>query len=913
MDCILAARYQSGTVALPPIPFSPAEFQRLEHAESSPPDGLPAHKKRQLRILLALCRGESVSSIANAEELHEQRVRDIRAEAIKRTLTCEIDRLTAVPLKASAAKPEHRAHAGRPGHKRFDDRAAAFNADDEPIFELSTLLIFPDVQLASFSVRIGRLYDFKKQVKKANGENLDNGKLSRMDVRLLLATKDVARDVERAADEPVYWTEVSNLDDILAETFAILFRGLDRMQPPAEDYRVGCAPLGRRFDERFGHVILSSGPEVQVQKFVTELGNETIYRHVRVNPEIGFLSQLEAVLYQRRMKASSIGFMPAAWYVYDQINEWLGSGFKGPFVWQVGQSDIQTCVKRHAIISEYFAIFGALFEMSSFLWRKLLYEDDIPFATISHRTRVEVVNYWPDRNLVRLSIEPLPEYVYPVEVPCQAAPNDLAKVIRKRLNDDTPEARKMIYSTRSHGMDLRPSVHLPQQFFQNDNKVGTGDGFGVVLFPRHFLSHRPPVDLEQLVALAGNRDQDVWEETLSINSVDERCCIFYAPKVLVSISQGFEENRYGDGLRQLCELQGNLLKRSLDRETAEADSWIPHFLKTAPDMPTFYYFDEACLGREGHPPEVEARFAHFIRSNTVPDALRPPLDYRPRKRDHTHRQSTKETTELLWSYNEQFNNLLRNMDADFLIIGFDADTKAALVHLATRWESAIERILKVEYWPEEQLDIDEVIKVVGQKRMKRFFECENDVRIWVEQARLDFVRDSRYVVRSAVENMQRLVLGGYHPHPIFVETRSATLSRWKNFLGTILNTRLSGRENEIREEMNAMSSIEMFRRADLARNAEPEGVNEILEAINRALNVRPSRTALIFFYHCARDYEDEAWEQALDLENGASDPRLATRIRKAVTLCRNQKGVTERSAEIPPALEKTLKKILTPS
>ncbi len=57
----------------------------------------------------------------------------------------------------------------------------------------------------------------------------------------------------------------------------------------------------------------------------------------------------------------------------------------------------------------------------------------------------------------------------------------------------------------------------------------------------------------------------------------------------------------------------------------------------------------------------------------------------------------------------------------------------------------------------------------------------------------------------------------------------------------------------------------------------------------------------------------EPWEQALDLANGAFDPRLATRIRNALRLGRKQKGVTVYSPEIPPTLEKPLKKILTSS
>lgn len=327
----------------PPFPFTSDELKRLESAVSDPPEFLGAPKKRQLRILLALCRGEPVAAIAKAEkDLSQQRVRDIRDKALEEGLGAEIDRLTAKPKIAKARMPGQRAHAGRPGQKTFDQRARAFDANDEAIFQLSTLLLHPDVQVASLSIRLGRLDDFNKSAKRTGEENAEEMVQERLSDRLRKATKAVAKEVERASDEPVYWTEVSNLDDTLAKLFATLAFGLDRMQPPAQGFRLGCVPLHLLFGERFGHVILSCGVEQKVQPIVSLLGKETIFTHVRVNSKSGFLTHLESVLYQRRMKESCIGFMPALWYLYNEANAWAESAFKGRFEWQVNESEVHT-------------------------------------------------------------------------------------------------------------------------------------------------------------------------------------------------------------------------------------------------------------------------------------------------------------------------------------------------------------------------------------------------------------------------------------------------------------------------------------------------------------------------------------------------------------------------------------------
>jgi hypothetical protein len=892
----------------PSLSHTAEDLQRLESAVSAPPEFLSDQRKRQLRILLALCRGESVAAIAKAENnLSEQRVRDIRKKALELGLTAEIDRLTANPQKAKAQKTGKRAHAGRPGHETFDQRAAAFKAEDEPIFELSTLLIFPDLQVASFSVRLGRNEDCGAEEKGEGNSASEAEKQQKADerelqqeLRVLHKLTLLASEIECVSDEPVVWTEVSNLDDILAQLFATLVRGLDCMQPPADDRPISCSQLHTRFSKRFGHVILSSGPKDQVQNIVTQLKGKAVARHVQASTELGFLSHLESVLYQRRMKASCIGFLPAAWYAYNEANRWFESAFKGPFVWQVGELDIHTCLQRHVVISEYFAVHGALFEMSSVLWRKLLYQDDIPYASISHRTRVEVVQHLPESNLVRLSIGPLPEYTYSVDVPLEGSPDDLAQSLRKRVNE-TPAARRMIYSTRSDGKRVRFSVVLPSDFFANNNDVEAGDGFGVVLFPRHFLSYRPPVDLKQLVAWAREPKPEIREETALIDSIEERCCIFNPRIVLFSIGQRFEENRYGDRLRQFSELQGRLLKLSLGRLTEEDDLWLPHFMKLNPGMPTFYYFDEACLRREVQTPEVEARLADFVKHNIPPsDDDRPWIEYRPPRTDRPN------PDELQYCFKEQFANLLHNMDADFLMFGCDAETRAEVDQLTARGRTEMERILTDEYWPRGKLDSKKVVSLVSASLHEKYDMRKEEVDDWTLRALRTFLENCRYVIRGAVENMQRLSLAGLPPYPIFVETRSESLARWKALLGRTLNARLS-RDDEPKPATTGAVNMENIPSHSSGLEAQAGEINEIVDAIMGVIEVSPSQLAFVRFYNYALDYEDELWDDAVGCLEEKFGPDFKARLSEAVELCRAYPAADPHSSSLPATIERLLR------
>lgn len=250
------------------------------------------------------------------------------------------------------------------------------------------------------------------------------------------------------------------------------------------------------------------------------------------------------------------------------------------------------------------------------------------------------------------------------------------------------------------------------------------------------------------------------------------------------------------------------------------------------------------------------------------------------------------------------------MDADFLILGFDPETKAALKQSTAEWKKATQRILSEEYWPEEKFAWGKVAAVVRLKLHGELEKRRGDVRTWTELARNTFVENCRYVIRGALENMQRLVLAGYLPHPIFVETRSELLSRWQAFLRTTLNARLSGGEGGMKEQRLPEGGSDNLIDSNSGGVADAAGVNEIADAIREVLT-SPQKVALKAFYHCVVDYEEDSWVEAIDCVDDGSRPDFAERILKAVKLCRDYAVQIQSDREFPDELQGKLKAMLS--
>ena len=151
-----------------------------------------------MRILDALSAGEPGARIAAREGVSSQRVNRIRHEAAALPLAAIMDRITRAQAGSKGRSAGSRPHAGRPGYERLDQLAAAIGVDDEAVFELATLVISREVQIATVAVREGRLSDYK-----AAKDGPDPERLEKENERLLA---QLGREFGSAASTPVFWT-----------------------------------------------------------------------------------------------------------------------------------------------------------------------------------------------------------------------------------------------------------------------------------------------------------------------------------------------------------------------------------------------------------------------------------------------------------------------------------------------------------------------------------------------------------------------------------------------------------------------------------------------------------------------------------------------------------------------------------
>lgn len=114
--------------------------------------------------------GETGTKISKREKISPQAIQKIY-DAAKQGVAAEIDRIVATAMKSQAPKAEKRPHPGRPGYETIHEWEEALAPEDEPIFEIATLFVTPDVQIASLATRRkAGLATTIKESKKANAE-----------------------------------------------------------------------------------------------------------------------------------------------------------------------------------------------------------------------------------------------------------------------------------------------------------------------------------------------------------------------------------------------------------------------------------------------------------------------------------------------------------------------------------------------------------------------------------------------------------------------------------------------------------------------------------------------------------------------------------------------------------------------
>ncbi len=532
----------------------------MEQILRCPPKNLSLQKMRQVKIMKALCKGQTGARIAKREKVTAAGVSKIRKRAATMTVARFLDQLIQGGTKARQKPNGTRPSPGRPGYEHFDQWVKAFTVDDEAIFELATLILTPDAQIATIAVREGRLSDYQHAVgSKASAGETSRKYLEKTGKRILRRLRNEIRSAGRI---PVFWTRLSMQDTLLEDAFHRLnerfgqfaCQGQGRSRIPA------ARPLAERFGPRFCHLVLYGGSEELCKRDLDRLTKDLPDARVaRISAGNGkdFLRQLEGVLHLRRLTKSCAGFLPTTHRLSGQIRAEVERKHAELSLWEVSEVEVLECVKVLSLIQDYFAVKGLLPGMNSYLWSKVCYQDSIPFRTLPLRARV-IIDRVVTPGLFNVLIRPMPGLEYTIWVPWAGSRRDLAKLARKRLGE-TPESKRFIYAPRQPSRGgARASLLVSADFLSRKGSRQIGSGQGVVLLPRHFLTPEPEIPVEDFAALAKKTAVGASVSETRVQEDHPKMILLHVPYVLAKILQRVQVGFYWDQLAQLEEWQSSL-------------------------------------------------------------------------------------------------------------------------------------------------------------------------------------------------------------------------------------------------------------------------------------------------------------------------------------------------------------------
>ncbi|MEO6846632.1 MAG: hypothetical protein ABI254_05195, partial [Chthoniobacterales bacterium] len=514
------------------LPHTPQELECLKLLVEKPPTGISDKKLRHLKILYALCKGLKAADIAKKEGVTPQLVSKIKKEAIRDALAIVIKRLLPKPKKHS------RPHAGRPGYHHFHEWLSNLKLANEPVYELTTLVLRRDVQLATITIRETCNSEWRhKTGPRSSKENNLNSEPT--------VPNTIDREMRTCAEVPIFWTKVSMLDTNLKLTFLNLqeyWASLLHATPCAHQMEpkfIFPQKLTERFDNSFKHIILSAGQCEEHDKLVShfEVGVKTHHIHLK---DRNLLAYLEGVLHHRRLTRSSPGLLATHWDLLFYSKALIFEPDSCNHVWELQQSQMEQWLKASVLAQSYFAYNGVLTEMKHTLWSKIAFQENVNFRLRPLRAKVE---YKEDhkKNRLILQISPLPSLRYETSVTFEKSATETAKAKKcsKEVRNQMAN-QQFIYSTRIKGEWKKAYEKSPIHPIQ----IRLIPKAPVVLFPRHFLTSEPSVPIEKTIAFAKETIATISHKKININSASTEVIIFYLPRLKSAFLEKVRERSY---------------------------------------------------------------------------------------------------------------------------------------------------------------------------------------------------------------------------------------------------------------------------------------------------------------------------------------------------------------------------------
>ena len=218
-------------------------------------------------------------------------------------------------------------------------------------------------------------------------------------------------------------------------------------------------------------------------------------------------------------------------------------------------------------------------------------------------------------------------------------------------------------------------------------------------------------------------------------------------------------------------------------------------------------------------------------------------------------------------------NLLKHLDADFLIRSLDAKTWQRFNSNALGWEKRCEEVIRARYWSDGSWNPKKVRCLAGENYMETFNRHEDEAISICQDELIRFVSRTKFAMRRLVENMQRCVLRGLPPVPIAVESESSILRRWRRLVRIKLNIRLASLMSEDSNTAEAGPPKKPAKKAGSDKGkseqldpSEEAAINEEVEVICSLLKSPKiaSSEGLKKFHELAHSIEGPAWFTAMD-------------------------------------------------
>lgn len=922
---------------------------------ASPPQGISSAKRRQIKRIAALYEGRSEASIADDEEISVEAVRKLKKKLNRMGAKALIQELTTPSRARKSAAAGQRA--GRPGYQDFDQWAAAQTSEDEPVFELATLLISSEVQIATIAIREGRKADFERTTTSDN-ERLDELFLRRLQV--------LNREFTNIANIPIFWTRVLMVDTLLSEIFRWLRKFSNRISERSQEDDIPVVtPLKDRFGARFSHLILSNGPEDACRAVYMRLGAEVPVVHLRADKKVGFLRHLEAILHHRRLTKSCLGFLPGASALYDLVKGVSSAQTSKTLAYEISERSLGDIIKDQMLAQDYFLARGILVNMNGYLWSKIAYQEDIKFRTLTRVPEI-VVDQVVVPGCIRILIRPMPGIEYSRLVPWNGSSQAFEKHVRKVFRSNSA-TRQFTYSTTSASGKLRSSIVISEDFLaQKSRKKPTQ--VGVTLFPRHFLLSEPVVQLEKLAELI--RDKGATKKG-SGTPLDDNLQVLHVPYLVSRLRQALEKVNIWDRLASAEKWQDDLTEIGIDAKRSSGKPYELIFLKMRPkavlekdEWDEFMHLipfgatetdvveivHQAALNTDVHL-SAEAYGGHvekaiqqkFQEAMTNPATMLEAFKSHPKEtlnqsvqgllaiesflaagpvRAHLAKGTSRNTgeplpnpsaaSELLSQLRpvilnnlmssrsrsprdeeQDFKNILMQLDADYLLRTLDLGTRKQLDKDAARWAKRCEEVIAAEYWIHNRINLPRIAALVRPQFLPLVDQHRDELESICGTLRARFNGDKRFAIRAVMETMQRCALAGLPPLPIAVASHSSILARWRALVRGTINRRLAGlasagsRTVPIDQVEDRYVEDSPFASPYAAENADEDViVGEIRVVISRVLAGDLADPVLSEFQELSLDENKHTWDHALcdfgDLRKPTATIQL---VRDAVNFC----------------------------